>query len=293
MPRIVWPLKRKIMKVSTENLTVVITGAGSGIGRALALEFAKNGSPVAISDRDESTLQETAAQITGPVHTRCLDVTNRSDFLAYASEVNEWTPTPIAAVINNAGIGVFQTSDGADIEADDRVMRVNYDGVVNGCQAFLPILKAQNSKSALVNISSIAGFLSGPGLGSYCASKAAVRAYTDCMRADLHGSNVTAFSVHPGFVGTNIFRATDYRSAPLEGVDQDETIRLAESLARTTPAKAAQTIKRGVNGGKRRILVGRDAYLLDLIARGLPATHPELLMHATQVSSKLYKLRHR
>lgn len=279
------------MKINTKNSTIVVTGAGSGIGRALALEFAQHGSAVAISDRDESTLQETADLISGPVHTRCLDVTNRADFLAYASEVKEWAPKPIAAVINNAGICVVQTSDGADVEADDRVMSVNYDGVVNGCQAFLPILRGQDTNSALVNISSIAGFLSGPGIGSYCASKAAVRAYTDCMRADLYGTNVTAFSVHPGFVGTNIFRATDYRNLPVEGVDEDETIRLGESLARTSPAKAAETIRQGINKGKRRILVGRDAYFLDLIARGLPGTHPELLMHATRVSSKLYKLK--
>ena len=141
--------------------TAVISGAGSGIGRALAPRLARPGSPVAITDWNEVGLEETAGLIDGPVLHRKLDVRDRQGQMAFAADVQEWAPAPVGLVVNNAGVTVSQTTAAAAPEDDDWVIDINFWGVVHGTRAFLPILLDQGD-GAIVNISSVFGLVGWP-----------------------------------------------------------------------------------------------------------------------------------
>src|SRR5437763_868748 len=134
--------------------TAVITGAGSGMGRALAQRLSRKGCPVAIVDANAETLAETEASLSGPVMARPLDVRDRQGQMAFAAEVAEWAPAPIGAVFNNAGVALAQTVAEASPEDDEWLLAINFDGVVHGVRAFLPILLEQDS-GAIVNTSSV------------------------------------------------------------------------------------------------------------------------------------------
>jgi NAD(P)-dependent dehydrogenase (short-subunit alcohol dehydrogenase family) len=250
--------------------TAVITGAGSGIGRALAQRLAAHGCPLAIVDANGETLAETAALIEGPTLVRTLDVRDRQGQLAFASEVREWSPAPVGAVFNNAGVALTSTVAGASPEEDEWLTAINFDGVVNGVRAFLPILLEQRS-GAIVNTSS--GLLGIPHQSAYCASKFAVRGFTDSLRHELAGTGVRAVTIHPGGVKTNIARSAHVHSDPRElGRSREELVEEFDQLTPTTPERAAEIIHRGVDRGRTRILVGPDAYLFDALARITP-TH--------------------
>ncbi|MFI2281006.1 SDR family NAD(P)-dependent oxidoreductase [Nocardia beijingensis] len=263
MPRIRRPLS---------GHPVMITGAASGIGRSLARSLSRTGSPVAIADIDEAGLKETAAALTGPVLTRVLDVRDAADQLAFADEVRDWLPAPLAAVFNNAGVAVSSSVLDAVAEDDEWLRRINFDGVVNGTRAFLPILVAQDH-GVIVNTSSVFGLLGMPNQSAYCAAKFAVRGFTDALRQELRGTGVSAVNVHPGGIRTNIARNARVRKDPEgRGRTHEQMAAEFETLALTTPEKAAEIIRRGVEHGKSRILVGPDAYLFDALARVTP-TH--------------------
>jgi NADP-dependent 3-hydroxy acid dehydrogenase YdfG len=251
---------------------VVITGAASGIGRALARRLSALGSPVAVADVDEAGLKATAAALKGTVLSRVLDVGDAADQLRFADEVRAWLPAPLAAVFNNAGVAVTSTVLSAVPEDDDWLFHTNFHGVVNGTRAFLPILVAQDD-GAIVNTSSVFGLLGVPYQSAYCASKFAVRGFTDALRQELRGTGVHAVTVHPGGVTTNIARNARIRTDP-EGLGRTKEQMAAqfEAMTMTSPDKAAQIIHRGVERGKARILVGPDAYLFDALARIAP-TH--------------------
>lgn len=251
---------------------VMITGAASGIGRSLARSLSRTGSPVAIADIDQAGLKETAAALTGPVLTRVLDVRDAADQLAFADEVRDWLPAPLAAVFNNAGVAVSSSVLDAVAEDDEWLRRINFDGVVNGTRAFLPILVAQDH-GVIVNTSSVFGLLGMPNQSAYCAAKFAVRGFTDALRQELRGTGVSAVNVHPGGIRTNIARNARVRKDPEgRGRTHEQMAAEFETLALTTPEKAAEIIRRGVEHGKARILVGPDAYLFDALARVTP-TH--------------------
>ena len=264
--------------------TAVITGAGSGIGRGLAQRLSAHGCPVAILDANAETLAATATLLDGPKLVRTLDVRDRGGQLAFAADVREWSPVPIGAVFNNAGVALTSTVAGASPEDDEWLIAINFDGVVNGVRAFLPILLEQHD-GAIVNTSSVFGLLGIPHQSAYCASKFAVRGFTDSLRQELGGTGVRAITVHPGGVKTNIARSAHMHSDPRGlGRNQDELAEEFEALARTTPERAAEIIHRGVDRGKARILVGPDAYLFDALARITPT-------HAYRVLDGIDRLR--
>jgi len=245
----------------------VITGAGSGIGRALAIELARSGAKLAISDVDTEGLTETEQRLRAlgaPVKADRLDVAEREAFLAYADDVKEHFGK-VNQIYNNAGIafsGDVEVSQFKDIE---KVMDVDFWGVVNGTKAFLPHLIASGD-GHVVNISSVFGLFSVPGQAAYNSAKFAVRGFTEALRQEmtLAGHPVKVTTVHPGGIKTAIAR----NATAAEGLDIAEMAQLFdEKFARTSPEKAAQIILEAVRKNRARVLVGADAKVLDLIVR--------------------------
>ena len=246
---------------------VVITGAGSGIGRALALNLAGRGARLAISDMDTVGLAETARQaeaLGAEVKADHLDVTQREAVLAYADDVRAHFGK-INQVYNNAGIayhGEFEKSEFKDIE---KIMDVDFWGVVNGTKAFLPHLIASGD-GHVVNVSSLFGLLSMPGQSAYNSAKFAVRGFTESLRQEMliakHPVKVTC--VHPGGIKTAIAR--NATAGPGEDLDTFAKF-FDQKLARTTPEAAAETIVNGVRKSKPRVLIGADAKFLDAWVR--------------------------
>ena len=245
----------------------VVTGAGSGIGQALAIELGRSGAKVAISDVDLEGLAQTEQQlkaIGAPVKADRLDVTEREAFLAYADAVNEHFGK-VNQIYNNAGIaftGDIEVSQFKDIE---RVMDVDYWGVVNGTKAFLPYVIASGD-GHIVNVSSVFGLFSVPGQAAYNAAKFAVRGFSEALRQEmiLARHPVAVTTVHPGGIKTGIAR----NATAAEGLDRDELAKLFDKrLARTSPGRAAQVILDAVYKKKARVLVGTDAKVLDLMVR--------------------------
>jgi len=261
---------------------VMITGAGSGIGRSLAGRLSRSGSPVAIADIDDAGLKDTARSLTGPVLTRVLDVRDAADVHRFASEVRHWLPSlanraPLTAVFNNAGVAVASSVLDADPGDDEWLRQTNFDGVVNGTRAFLPILVEQDD-GVIVNTSSVFGLLGMPYQSAYCASKFAVRGFTDALRQELRGTGVSAVTVHPGGVTTNIARNARVRKDPEgRGRSREQMTADFEAITMTTPDKAAEIICRGVERGKARILVGPDAYVFDALARVTPTHYYDVI----------------
>jgi NADP-dependent 3-hydroxy acid dehydrogenase YdfG len=262
----------------------MITGAASGIGRGLARRLSRLGSPVAIADVDEAGLKDTAATLPGRVLTRVLDVRDAADQRRFADEVRDWLPAPLAAVFNNAGVAVTASVlDGAP-EDDDWLHEINFQGVVNGTRAFLPILVEQDS-GVVVNTSSVFGLVGMPYQSAYCAAKFAVRGFTDSLRQELRGTGVRAVAVHPGGITTNIARNARIRRDP-EGLGRTKEQMAAqfEAMTMTSPDKAAAIIHKGVERGKARILVGPDAYAFDALARIAPTHYYDVI---SRVQSRL------
>ncbi len=257
--------------------TAVITGAASGIGRGLAVRLAAHGCPVALADVDEAGLEETVALAGGQSFARPLDVSDRGAQQAFAAEASEWAPAPIGAVFNNAGVALAATVAESSVEDEEWVRKINFEGVVHGTHAWLPILLAQRS-GAIVNTSSVFGLAGIPGQSAYCASKFAVRGFTESLRHELAGSGVRAITVHPGGVKTNIARNGRLTSDPKGlGRTKDEMADEFEAIVRTSPERAAEVIHRGVDGGKARILIGPDAHVFDLLTRISPTHYFKVL----------------
>jgi NAD(P)-dependent dehydrogenase (short-subunit alcohol dehydrogenase family) len=265
----------------------MITGAASGIGRSLARLLSRTGAPVAIADIDEAGLKETAQSLPGPVLVRVLDVRNAEDQRRFAAEVREWLPAlpgapPLAAVFNNAGVAVASSVLDADPDDDEWLRQINFDGVVNGTRAFLPILVEQDL-GVIVNTSSVFGLVGMPYQSAYCASKFAVRGFTDSLRQELRGTGVRAVTVHPGGIKTNIVRSARVRKDPTgAGRSHEQMAAEFEQLLRTTPAQAAAIICRGIDQGKARILVGPDAYVFDTLARVTPTHYYDIMVRLEQ-----------
>ena len=180
--------------------TAVVTGAGSGIGRGLAQRLSAHGCPVAIVDANADTLAETAGLIEGPSLVRTLDVRDRQGLLALAAEVREWAPRPIGAVFNNAGVALSSSVAGASPEDDEWLLSINFDGVVHGVRAFLPVLLEQGS-GAIVNLASMFGLVASSPLNqaSYCASKGGVVNLTRQLGAEWARRGVRVNALAPGF----------------------------------------------------------------------------------------------
>jgi NAD(P)-dependent dehydrogenase (short-subunit alcohol dehydrogenase family) len=251
-----------------KDKVAVVTGAASGIGRALALELAREGvAAVAISDVDEVGLAETAALVRASgtrVHTQRLDVADREAVLAYADAVKAEFGV-VNLVINNAGISATGNLEDLTFERFDRVMNIDFGGVLNGSKAFLQHL-IDSGDGHLVNVSSLFGLLAVPGQTPYNSAKFAVRGLTEALRQEMlvSGHNVGVTCVHPGGIRTNIAKNADTGGDP-EGQKQ---IEMFEKLfLRISPEAAAKTILKGVRKGKGRVLIGMDAKALDALVR--------------------------
>lgn len=252
--------------------TAVVTGAGSGIGRALALELAGRGARLALSDVDEAAAADTAQQCSafgGDVRSYALDVADREAVFAHADQVAHDLGA-VHLVINNAGVALH----GAVAEltnADHRwLMEIDYWGVVHGSQAFLPHLAASGD-GQLANVSSVFGLIAVPKQAAYNAAKFAVRGFTEALRQEMQLSRtpVSVSCIHPGGVRTAIAR--NARTTASE--DPGETARTFDRLAHTSPHAAARTIVRGLRKDKARILVGPDAWALAALPRLLGGSY--------------------
>jgi NADP-dependent 3-hydroxy acid dehydrogenase YdfG len=260
----------------------VITGAGSGIGRALACDLARSGARLALSDVDTAGLATTAArarQLGATVHEQRLDVTDRAAFLAYADTVAEEFGT-VNLIFNNAGIAF--TGDVTEMTFDqiERVMDVDFWGVVNGTKAFLPHLIASGD-GHVINVSSLFGLLSIPGQSAYNAAKFAVRGFTEALRQEMIGAGhpVSVTCVHPGGIKTAIARNAD----TVKGRDTQELARFFDKrLAITTPQAAARQILRAVAADRPRAVVGPDAKALDLLVRVIGPRYQRLFAVGTK-----------
>jgi NADP-dependent 3-hydroxy acid dehydrogenase YdfG len=273
--------------VAVDGLTAFVSGAASGIGRAVAQRVSAHGCPVALVDQDQAGLNETAALLgRGSVLARVLDVRDREAQGAFAEEVAEWAPAPLGMIFNNAGVTTSQgVADGA-IEDDDWVLNVNLRGVIHGTRAFLPILLRQGS-GVIVNTSSVFGLIGVPRQSAYCTSKFAVRGFTEALRAELRDTGVSAVTVHPGGIKTNIARNARFHSDPRgEERTHAQAIRDFDAMARTTPERAAKVIHAGVKAGKSRILVGADAYVLDALVRIAPTRYADVLARLQDLAER-------
>ncbi len=245
----------------------VVTGAGSGIGQALAIELARSGAKVAISDVNLDGLADTERQlkaIGAEVKTDRLDVTEREAFLAYADAVKEHFGK-VNQIYNNAGIGYIGDIEVTPFKDIERVMDVDYWGVVNGTKAFLPHLIASGD-GHVVNVSSLFGLFAVPGQAAYNAAKFAVRGFTEALRQEmlLARHPVAVTTVHPGGIKTAIAR----NATAAEGIDPERLAKLFDKwLARTSSERAAQIILDAVRKKHARVLVGADAKILDILVR--------------------------
>lgn len=250
------------------STVVVLTGAASGIGRALALELAGLGARLAISDVDAAGLQETAdlvREATAPeVRVDKLDVRDRAAWKEYADSVAADLGA-VHVVINNAGVALNGNVVDVSDEQLDFVMDVDFWGVVNGTRAFLPHVIASGD-GHVVNISSLFGLMAVPGQAAYNAAKFGVRGFTEALRQemDVAGNGVSVTCVHPGGVKTAIAR----NAAAAGSTDQQRSADFFDKhLAKTTAEQAAATIVDGIRKDRARVLVGRDAKALDLLVR--------------------------
>jgi NAD(P)-dependent dehydrogenase (short-subunit alcohol dehydrogenase family) len=260
-----------------ENKVVVITGAGSGIGRELALQFAAEGSRLALSDINPAGLEETFSLL--PAGTRdnarsyILDVSSRDAVFAHAEEVRTDCGTA-HYLINNAGATVFGSVEHTSIEEYEWQLGINMWGVLYGTKAFLPMMLAQK-EGCIVNISSVFGLLGFPTQSAYNMSKFAVRGLTEALWSELEGTGVRAVCVHPGGIRTNIDKAGRVCAAATE--EDRQFAASAEKLLQTPPADCAADIIRGVRKGSRRILTGKHSRTIFWLTRLLPNTYPRLL----------------
>jgi len=259
-----------------DGRVAVVTGAGSGIGLALAQNLAARGCPLVLVDKNADTLEETVETLSVPVLHRAVDVSDRWALQQLAADTQEWAKGPIGLVVNNAGLTIAQTVADSPVEEIELVMNVNFWGVVHGTQAFLPLLREQDA-GAIVNVSSIFGIMAFPVQGSYCASKFAVKGFTESLRHEMRGSGVQVHCVHPGGIATNIVRNATFHVDDHGGTDRTAFERDFDKVARTTPARAAEVILEGVEKGRQRILIGPDAKLADLVVRLLPVRYYDVM----------------
>ena len=253
------------MKTLTDKVAAV-TGAGSGIGRSLALALARRGTHLALSDIDEIGLAETVTLVEGTgvkVTSSVVDVTDASAVEAWAQSVTD-EHGQVNLIVNNAGVALIADVASSSIDDIAWLMSINYWGVVYGTKAFLPLLEASGD-GHVVNISSVFGVISVPGQSAYNSAKFAVRGFTDALRMelDIAGSPVSATTVHPGGIRTNIVRNARSRGEAADPARFDK-------IARTTPGRAAEVIIDAVLKNRRRVLVGTDAKIVDFLSR-LPA----------------------
>src|ERR1700731_380615 len=251
----------------------VVTGAGSGIGRALAQQLAAAGSTLALADIDEPGLKQTIESLGGTsaaVSTHVMDVAEEASVSALAEDVRS-RHGRVTLLINNAGVSLH--GDFEEISLDDFrwLMNINFWGTVCGVKYFLPVLKRER-RAHIVNLSSVFGIIAPAGQCAYSASKFAVRGFTEALRHELEGSNMSVSCVCPGGIRTQIARRARIGAGVTRTGHQDKAA-IFEKLLRTSPEVAAARILRGVERREPRILIGADAYQVDILQRLRPASY--------------------
>ena len=267
-----------------------LTGAASGIGRALAVELAARGADLALADRDEAGLQSVAAEIASTHRVRI--TTHRVDVGAPA-EIAAFAEAAIAAhpalniLVNNAGVALLGQFGEIDQAQMHWLMNINFWSVVHATRAFLPHL-ATRSEAHIVNLSSIFGIIAPPGQTAYAAAKFAVRGFSESLRHELQvaGSPVRLSVVHPGGVATNIVRNSQSGSGIADNARRAETIERFDRIAKTTPKDAALRIIKGIEKNQPRILIGGDARMMDILQRLRPGTYWSVLARRIQKAAK-------
>lgn len=262
-----------------DGRVAVITGAASGIGRALAVELATRGSHLALCDVNEVALAETAHLAEahgGKVTRKVVDVARRDEVHTFA-EVVRAEHGRVDAIVNNAGVTVIDTVAQATYEDLEWIFGINLWGVIHGTKAFLPYL-LERGEGWVVNVSSVFGFIAIPNQSAYNATKFAVRGFTEALRQELRGTGVTATCVHPGGIRTDIVRGSRFRRTHDGKVnDKESQIEQFERLARTSAAQAARVIADGMARRSPRILIGHDAHLIEALQRLLPVSYPRVV----------------
>jgi butyryl-CoA dehydrogenase len=258
-----------------QGKVAVITGAASGIGKTLALKLAEQGCNLALADRDMEGLIAVRTKIM-EFDVKCIaedfDVSNKEAFISFAENVNSEF-SGVDMLFNNAGVTLIDSVKDQSFEDFHWIMNINFWGVVYGSHAFLPFLQ-KSPQAHLVNVSSVFGLLSLPGQSAYNSSKFAVRGFTEALKMEMAGTNVSVHCVHPGGIKTNISNNAKVTS---KSISKSQNVENFNKLAKTTPEEAADVILQGLVKNKRRILIGKDAKFLDRIARWFPATYEKVL----------------
>ncbi|UCF46186.1 MAG: SDR family oxidoreductase [Myxococcales bacterium] len=275
---------------SFENKVAAITGAGSGIGRGLALELGRRKCHLALSDIDDQGLQETvdrASRLGVRVTTNKVDVADREAVYAWADEVVD-DHGKVNLVFNNAGVALASTVEAMSYEDFEWLMNINFWGVVYGTKAFLPHLKASGD-GHLVTISSVFGLAGIPSQSAYNSAKFAVRGFTESLRQelDMMDCGVSATSVHPGGVKTGIARSSRIDSSVRDlGIDDIGGREKFEKTFITSADKAARVILEGVRRNRRRVLIGPDARVFDWAVRLLPSAYQRISVGYSRFSTQ-------
>lgn len=257
------------------NKVLIVTGAGSGIGRALALQLAREGAQLALNDWNTTTLQATVDLLAAEHYlafSQAFDVSDRNAWESFTNKVNKHFGQ-IDGIFNNAGITAFpETIPETDPIDFSRVIEINLWGVIHGSQVTLPHLMKQK-ESLLVNVSSILGLMGYAGQGPYVTAKFAVTGFTETLRQELAGTGVLVTTIHPGPVKTNLTRNIKFDDQELLGKLSD----MFENAAITTPEEAARLIIKGVKKGKHRVLISPRSGMLDRLVRLLPNSYHRYL----------------
>ncbi|WP_336039081.1 SDR family NAD(P)-dependent oxidoreductase [Acinetobacter calcoaceticus] len=276
---------------SFKNKVAAVTGAGSGIGQALAIELAKQGCHLALSDVNEAGLAKTVELLaTYPVKvtTQQVDVANRTEIADWAKFVVD-QHGQVNLIFNNAGVAMGSTAEGISYEDLEWLIGINFWGVVYGTKEFLPFLK-QSGDGHIINISSMFGLTAQPTQSAYNASKFAVRGFTESLRQelDMQNAGVSATCVHPGGIRTNIAKAARMNNSVQSlGMDPVKSQDAFDKLLRTPADDAAQQILEAVRKNRRRLLIGADAKVVDVIQRILPQGYQKIFATATALQTRL------
>lgn len=255
----------------------VVTGAASGIGRAIAIKLAKDGAMLALSDVDAEGLKETSEIIgaaSNHIRIDTLNVADEDEIAPYPAIVEE-SLGEASYVFNVAGLTRVGTFVDSPLSSFENIMDVNFWGVVRMSKAFLPQL--QKTKGGIVNISSLFGLIGYAGQSHYCASKFAVRGFSETIAAELEEHGVSVTSVHPGGVATAIARNAKVDALPAHAADKKKLEDEFDEVAKTSPEKAAEIILNGAAKRKRRVLVGNDAKVISFLQRMFPQSYHRLL----------------
>lgn len=275
--------------MNLDNKVIAVTGAASGIGRSLVAHLLAEGAKVAASDVDQSGLE--ALRAAAPEARLMLSVVDVSD----RQGMNRWAAEVVAhfgqvdGLVNNAGVALSCHAAEQPREDFSWLFDINFWGVVNGTEAFLPYLQPR-PQASLVNISSLFGLMSVPSQSAYNAAKFAVRGYSESLRQDLRHSDIAVTTVHPGGIRTNIARnGRHHHNLDGQPTTAADTAELFDEIARTSPEAAARVIVKAMKRGQRRLLIGADARLLDLVQRLCPAHYDRILLPLRALGERFSK----